>query len=81
MIGEIDSEKIQVNSLVRSIKETDKGVDVELILANKEIQRIHAKKVIYAGQKHALKYLLETEKPLFENSYAPWVDITIPNGS
>jgi hypothetical protein len=73
MVGEVDSAKIRVNALVRSIQETENGVAVEVISEDRTIQKIHAEKVIYAGQKHALKYMLTTEKPLFENSYAPWV--------
>ncbi|MCH2225232.1 MAG: FAD-dependent oxidoreductase [Crocinitomicaceae bacterium] len=73
MVGEVDSSKIQVNALVRSIQETKTGVEIEVISENRTIQKIQADKVLYAGQKHALKYMLATKEPLFENNYAPWV--------
>lgn len=74
MVGYIDQpDAFEVNTLVRSIKEVEDGVEVEVITPDLEVQLIRAKKVIYAGQKHALKYILKTEKPLFENSYAPWL--------
>lgn len=74
MVGHANApDSFEVNTLVRSIREVEDGVEVEVITPSQEVELIRAKKVIYAGQKHALKYILKTEKPLFENSYAPWL--------
>lgn len=74
MIGFTDAqEAFEVSTLVRSIKEVEDGVEVEIINADHEVELIRTKKVVYAGQKHALKYILRTDNPLFENSYAPWM--------
>lgn len=74
MVGYVDEpDAFEVNTLVRSIREVEDGVEIEVITPAREVELIRAKKVIYAGQKHALKYILRTEKPLFDNSYAPWL--------
>lgn len=74
MVGYVnESEAFEVNTLVKSIREVQNGVEIEIITPSREIELVKAKKVIYAGQKHALKYILKTEKPLFDNSYAPWL--------
>lgn len=74
MIGYVNAPEVfEVNTLVRSIREIEGGVEVEVISPTHEVELIKARKVIYAGQKHALKYILRTEEPLFENAYAPWL--------
>ncbi len=74
MIGYTNAfEAFEVNSLVRSIKEVSDGVELEVINSSREVELVKAKKVVYAGQKHALKYILKSEENLFENSYAPWL--------
>lgn len=76
MVGSLENlNAIHVNTLARSIRETENGVEIEIITPEKEIVRVNAKHLIYAGQKHTLNYLLKTEKPLFTNSYAPWMVI------
>ena len=74
MVGQLDNlHSIHVNSLARSIRETPNGVEIEIITPEKEIVLVKAKKMIYAGQKHALKYLLKTDEALFSARYAPWM--------
>ena len=76
MVGFVDQpEAFETSSLVRAIREVADGVEVEVIKQNREIELIRAKHVIFAGQKHALKYLFQTEQPLFNASYAPWLVI------
>lgn len=71
----VHTEGLLTRHLVKSITEKDGGFEVDVIdIENKAIKRAHANKVIYAGQKHALKYILPDQYPLFEsNQYAPWL--------
>ena len=76
LIGEASRyDALHTNSIVRKINLTDNGVEAEVLSNENKVILIKAKGLIYAGQKHALKYILETEKPLFSNDYAPWVVI------
>ncbi len=78
MIGQItDPETLKTNSLIRMVRETEEGIEAEVLNRNGEVQLVKAKGLIYAGQKHALKYILRSEEILFSNSYAPWVVLNI----
>lgn len=61
--------------LVKRIKPAKEGFFVEVMdLRQQRLLRIHTRKVIYAGQKHALPWVFPEEGPLFSaNSYAPWM--------
>ncbi|MCE7992050.1 MAG: NAD(P)-binding protein [Roseivirga sp.] len=71
----VHKEGLFTKHLVKSIVEKDDGFEVDVIdIERKAIKRINADKVIYAGQKHALKYILPDQYSLFEaNQYAPWL--------
>ena len=53
------------------------GFNIEVINPiEKSVESWSADRVIYAGQKHALKYVFPEEAPLFDkNEYAPWMVI------
>lgn len=71
-------EKIKTNHLVKSIVKTNNGFEVEVLdVINKKLIHVSCDKLIYAGQKHALKYIFPEEASLFENSYAPWMVINM----
>lgn len=78
MVGQISSlDALNINQMVRSISETENGVEAEVLDRDGTVTLVKAKGLIFAGQKHALKYILRSEKPLFENDYAPWVVLNI----
>jgi protoporphyrinogen oxidase len=76
MIGSINNlDALHTNTMVRKITPTETGVDLEVINKEGIVTLVKAKGLIYAGQKHSLKYLLKTETPIFNNDYSPWVSI------
>lgn len=78
MIGQLSQvESIHTRTMVRSVKEGDEGVEVEVYHEDGTIEQITAKGVIYAGQKHALPYIFPEATPLFNNEYAPWVVLNL----
>jgi protoporphyrinogen oxidase len=66
---------LHTSHLVKSVEESKGHFEVKVVdIQNKVIKSIQANKVIYAGQKHALKYIMPDQYPLFkENVYAPWL--------
>lgn len=71
----IPSEKLKTSHLVKQITKADDGFMVEVVdVVAKTVKVYNAKNVIYAGQKHALKYIMPDQYGLFEhNEYAPWL--------
>lgn len=70
---------LHTGHLVKSIKESKGCFEVQVVdMQNKVIKTIQSDKVIYAGQKHALKYIMPDQYPLFkDNVYAPWLVLNI----
>ncbi len=68
-------EAILTQHLVKRIKAIKGGFETEIIdVENRSIKKVTSKKVIYAGQKHALKYIYPEDRDLFANNiYAPWI--------
>ena len=78
MIGDLHNlQALQTNTLVKNITQTETGVEAQVVDTNGLVTLVKAKGLVYAGQKHALKYIFETEEPLFDNTYAPWVVLNI----
>ena len=77
MADTLPEENIRTSHLVRSISKTGKRFDVQVInIKNETVDVYRAQKVIYAGQKHALKYVFAPDGHLFSNNeYAPWLFI------
>ena len=72
----IPSQKIKTNHLVKHIVKTSQGFEIDVLdVINKKVIPVACEKVIYAGQKHALKYIFPEEADLFTNNYAPWMVI------
>ncbi len=71
----LSEDQILTSHLVKNINQTNDGFEVDVVdINNKKIKKIKAANIIYAGQKHALKYILPDQYPLFEsNQYAPWM--------
>ena len=70
----LNGDQILTQHLVKKINETTNGFEVDVVdISNRKIKKIKAANIIYAGQKHALKYILPNQYSLFEkNQYAPW---------
>jgi hypothetical protein len=82
ILSTLPDDKIKTNHLVKSIVKTTLGFEVEVLdVINKKLIQVSCNKLIYAGQKHALKYIFPEEANLFENSYSPWMVINIVTNS
>lgn len=79
MVKQLKKEQILTNHLVKEIKEEENGFSVEVIdVKSKTIKTIRPKKLIYAGQKHALKYIYPEGHKLFEkNTSSPWMVVNV----
>ncbi len=71
----LPKDRIATAHLVKSIREEVDGFEVEVVnAAEKTIALVSCKKIIYAGHKHALKYIFAKDYPIFQKTeYAPWV--------
>ncbi len=74
-MAKVHQDELLTRHLVKSITEKGGSFEVDIVdIENKAIKKIRANKVVYAGQKHALKYILPDQYALFEsNQYAPWL--------
>lgn len=65
--------------VVKKINPNENGFELEVIDAlAKEVISVECKKLIYAGNKHALKYIYPNDYSAFENNeYAPWVVVNL----
>lgn len=79
MADRLTSDQLLTEHLVSQITETADGFKVNIIdVANQRIKVVKAKKIIYAGQKHALKFIYPVGYELFkENEIAPWMVVNV----
>lgn len=77
MMTPLDPNKLFKNHLVSNIEKKGEGYSVEVLDIQQKMVRVYqTERVIYAGQKHALKYVFPEEYGLFAaNNYAPWMVI------
>ena len=77
MVNTLPKENIKTSHLVRSIKKTGGHFEVQVInIKHETVDTYRTQKIIYAGQKHALKYVFPPDGYLFKNNeYAPWLII------
>ncbi|MEM1137800.1 MAG: NAD(P)-binding protein [Bacteroidota bacterium] len=73
----IPEDQIWTKHLVKKISKVKEGFVAEVVdVATKSVKKVTATHLIYAGQKHALKYVFPEQHYLFEaNQYAPWMVI------
>jgi len=76
---QLPKENLYTSHVVKRILEKDNGFEVEVIdVKSREIGKISCNKIIYAGNKHALKYIYPNDYSAFKNNeYAPWVVVNI----
>lgn len=79
MAEKVDAELLRTNHLVKSIREEGKGFVAEVVdVASQKTKSIKARKVIYAGQKHALKYIYPAGHKLFQDNIStPWLVVNV----
>ena len=77
MANTLPKGNIRMSHLVRNISKTNKHFDVEVInIKHGTVDIYQTQKIIYAGQKHSLKYIFPPDGLLFNNNeYAPWLII------
>jgi protoporphyrinogen oxidase len=72
---QLPQQNIFKSHVVKKILEHGDGFEVEIIDGKKrEITRVQCTRIVYAGNKHALKFIYPNDFQAFEkNDYAPWV--------
>ena len=75
----LDPARLSLQQACRSLRETAEGWEAEIIdFRRKTVQKVTANKVIYAGQKHALRHILPEAAVTFaRQEYAPWIVINL----
>ncbi|WP_462248352.1 FAD-dependent oxidoreductase [Ekhidna sp.] len=70
----VHDEKIKKNHLVSRIEKVGDSYSVEVIdVLSEKVKTYKAENIIYAGQKHALKYVYPKDSGLFDQQQAPWM--------
>ncbi len=70
----LPQENLITNHLVSKIEQRDHSFLVEILdIQGKIVKLLTADNIVYAGQKHALKYIYEKEAHLFYQEQAPWM--------
>lgn len=79
MAEKLDANSLKTHCLVTSIRAKGNQLDVNIVdVERRGIISITADKVIYAGQKHALKFIEPLSYDLFKHTkYAPWVVVNV----
>lgn len=79
MVAQLGSHQLLKKHLVTHIESKGAGFTVEVLdLEQQVVLQYDTDKVIYAGQKHALKYVFPEEFERFsDNVYAPWMVINL----
>ncbi|MEM8567050.1 MAG: FAD-dependent oxidoreductase [Bacteroidota bacterium] len=79
MADRLSGDQLLKQHLVKRISETPEGFGVEIVdVPKRQVKLIKTKKVIYAGQKHALKYIYPAGHELFaDNQVAPWMVVNV----
>jgi len=78
MLRHVSSDKIKTSHLVKSINKTGSEYELEVLdLKQKEVLLIKSEQLIYAGNKHALKYIYPDQANIFANNYAPWMIVNL----
>lgn len=79
MAATLPIDRVKTSHLVKSVRKSERGFEVLVVnIENSRIDRYFARNVIYAGGKHALKYVFPSDAHLFQdNIYAPWLVLNI----
>jgi len=79
MAATLPQDKLKTSHLVRSIEKDGSDFNLQVInIKNGTVDHYRTKNVIYAGGKHALKYVFAPDQHLFQdNQYAPWLVLNV----
>jgi protoporphyrinogen oxidase len=79
MAKNINQEQLLTQHLVSSIRADKQGFVVEVVDGKRRKKKsVKARKIIYAGQKHALKYIYPEDYRLFaQQESAPWLVVNV----
>ena len=78
LLSRIDKSRLKTYCLVKSIEKQGNNYEIQVInVIKNKVEVIRTNKVIYAGQKHALKYIYPEQSELFSNIYAPWMVVNL----
>ncbi len=79
LANNLPADRLLTRHLVKSIKAEGEGFVTEVVdIQAQSVREIKSSNVIYAGQKHALKYIMPDQYPFFEaNTYAPWLVLNL----
>ena len=84
LADQLSKDRLMTRHLVKSIQEVDGKFLTEVIdVKEQKVKTIKSNNIIYAGQKHALKYIMPSQYGYFEdNVYAPWLvlNFVLKNG-
>ena len=74
LLEKLPQERIKTSHLVSKIEKSDNGFEVSVLdVTNKKKLIYKTENVIYAGQKHTLKYIYPKEAEYFQMEQAPWM--------
>ena len=75
LAGALPDTQIKLNHLVKSIERNGLGWKAMVVdVVNQQVVEVRAENLIYAGQKHALKYVMPEYGEFLRNHvYAPWL--------
>lgn len=78
LLKELPAQQIKTNHLVKHIEKTGDSYQLQILdIQQKIVIKQTADKIIYAGQKHALKYIYPEQGKLFDLKQAPWMVVSI----
>lgn len=78
LLQHLDPQKLRTSSLIKSITKNGDAFELQILdVQKRRLETVRADHVIYAGQKHALKYIYPDQARLFNNSYAPWMVVNL----
>ncbi len=79
MKNAVNPDQLLTSHLVSQIKETTQGFEISVVdVKQRVVKSIKAKNIIYAGNKHALKYIYPQDYNLFEKTvYSPWMVVNV----
>ncbi len=78
-ISRLPQKRLLTQQLVQKIERTAEGFEVTIVdVKAKQRHYIQAKKIIYAGHKHALRFVYPAGYTLFKDvQYSPWVTVNV----
>lgn len=78
LVQKLPKDRIKINQAVLKIVEKGEGFEVDIYNGEtNKIDKVICEKIVYAGQKHALKHIYNKDYSLFQHEYAPWLVVNV----